>query len=135
MPDKASYIQEVARYPGGRRSRHTNPLPFILWTRHSHLRIGDYLSMFTPLDPPCSVPTGSPRVGCGSSPRTGGLGCREDRTSATHGGRSGALYRPLCPPSATERPGAKLSRSTSSPGNMLDSTTRLSPLTPTLDRY
>ena len=33
----------------------TNPLPFIPWARHTHRRIGDYFSMFTPLDPLCSA--------------------------------------------------------------------------------
>jgi len=42
-----------------------------------HLGLGDFFSRFTPLDPPCSVYTGSPLVGCSYSLRTDGLVCRE----------------------------------------------------------
>jgi len=38
--------------------------------------LGIVFSRFTPLDPLCSVQTRSPLVGCGSSPRTDGLGWR-----------------------------------------------------------
>ena len=42
-----------------------------------HLGLGDFFSRFFPLDPPCSVQTGSPLVGCSYSLLTGGLVCRE----------------------------------------------------------
>ena len=42
-----------------------------------HLGLGDFFSRFTPLDPPCSVQTSSPLVGCSYSLRMGGLVCRE----------------------------------------------------------
>ena len=42
-----------------------------------HLWLGDFFSRFTPLDPACSVSTGSLLVGCSYSLRTDGLVCRE----------------------------------------------------------
>jgi len=44
--------------------------------RHGNHIVGlGFFSRFTPLDPLCSVQTGSPRVGYGSSPCTDGLEC------------------------------------------------------------
>jgi len=52
-----------------------------LGTAHSHHRIGDCFSFRSAVF--CA--TGSPLVGCGSSPRTDGLGRREASASTTPG--------------------------------------------------
>ena len=38
---------------------------------------GIFFSRFSPVEPPCSVSTGPPLVGCTFSPRTDGLVCKE----------------------------------------------------------
>jgi hypothetical protein len=76
MSGKASYLWEVTWYPRVCHSQQTHPLPFILQTWHSHCRIGDCFCKFTSLDPLCSAQTGSPLIGCGSSPHTDSLGWR-----------------------------------------------------------
>jgi len=52
---RLNYLWEVAWYPRGCHLRQTHPLPFIPQARHSHRRIGDCFSRFTPLDLLCSV--------------------------------------------------------------------------------
>jgi len=74
---KAKYSWEVALYPRGCLWRQTYPISFIPYARHSHHGIGDGFSWFTPLDPLWSTQTGSPLVGCGSSPHTDSLRKRE----------------------------------------------------------
>jgi hypothetical protein len=82
-PSRAPMLGKATVQLGGRLVsqrapfRQTHPLPFIPYARHSHRRIGDCFSRFTPLDPLCSAQTGSPLVGSGSSPPTDGLGWKE----------------------------------------------------------
>jgi hypothetical protein len=68
------YLWEVARYPRGCHLRQTNPLPFIPWAQHSHLRIGDYFFKVYSFRSSVFCITGLPHVGYGSSPCTDGLG-------------------------------------------------------------
>jgi hypothetical protein len=98
---RLQYNREGAWYPGGRRSRRTHPIPFIPMAQHSHCGFGDCFSRFTPIDLLCSALTGSPQVGCGSSPCTVGLGCGKVSKSATPEEKPGALNRPSCHPSVT----------------------------------
>jgi len=68
------YNWEVARYPRRHHLRQANPLPFIPWSWRITPKDWGLFSRFTPLDLPCSAQTGSRHIGCGSSPRTDGLG-------------------------------------------------------------